>query len=55
MVGTIMQKTKRNAKEMLNNTQLARPKKKARGLVPRGRKLCHPHPFSCHLHANRDI
>jgi hypothetical protein len=55
MVGTIMHKTKRKAKEMPNDTQLARPKKKERGLVPHGRKLCHPHPFSCHLHANHDI
>jgi len=55
MVGTIMHKTKRKAKEMPNDTQPARPKNKERGLVPRGRELCHPHPFSCHLHANRDI
>jgi len=50
-----MHKTKRKAKEIPNHTQHARPQKKKRGLVPRGRKLCHPHPFSCHLHPNRDI
>jgi len=55
MVGTIMHKTKRKAKEMPNHTQRARPKKKERGLVPHGRKLCHPHPFSCHVHPNCDI
>jgi hypothetical protein len=34
MVGTIMHKTKRKAKEMPNNTQLARPKKKGERFSP---------------------
>jgi hypothetical protein len=33
MVGTIMHKTKRKVKEMPNDTQRARPKKKEKGLV----------------------